>query len=270
MDFVEFCPCASSKPCHKAVEPRLVMPVKRIGLVLFCAAWGAVAANYSSGNNQCRLLTKCWTAQNFLIQKWQDRPTCAKSKKLSRTYISMYKSCRICTSMDITTNIIAAVMGKGLDENWSVRLWVKIHLHRWPAVAWTPSVVCAKYCGRPQQHWHHDTCGMAVVSLKCAAALKQLPALVSFSCLPVYLGLWFKWFKYPYHTLFLYFQTLWHRFLFRMSSFQGPKYFALQGFDCITFQLEVTGYESSCAYLVWHARTTMMVEITIIQYMLTQ
>ena len=31
--------------------------------------------------------------------------------------------------------------------------------------------MCAKYCGRPQQHRHHDACGVVVVSLKCAAAL---------------------------------------------------------------------------------------------------
>ena len=75
--------------------------------------------------------------------------------------------CRICTA-----ELIAAGDGKGARMR-SVRLWVKIHRHRRSAVAWALSLVCAKDCGRPQQHWRHGTCGVAVVSLKCATALKS-------------------------------------------------------------------------------------------------
>ena len=56
----------------------------------------------------------------------------------------------------------------------SVRLWVKIHLHPdWLLLECCRLCVCAKYCGRPLQNLHHDVCGMAVVSLKCAADLRR-------------------------------------------------------------------------------------------------
>ena len=69
--------------------------------------------------SQCRLPTKRHT-QNSLIQKWWDGLTCITSKKLSRMYTSKCKSCRIYTSMDITTETIAAVMGKGQDDKCEV------------------------------------------------------------------------------------------------------------------------------------------------------
>ena len=54
--------------------------------------------------------------------------------------------------MDITTKMIAAAMGKGWD------------------VAWALSLVCAKSCGKPQKHWCHDACGVAVALLKRVVA----------------------------------------------------------------------------------------------------
>ena len=53
----------------------------------------------------------------------------------------------------------------------SVRSWIKTHLHCRSAVTLALSLVCVKNCGRPQQYWCHDACGMALVSLECVATL---------------------------------------------------------------------------------------------------
>ena len=55
----------------------------------------------------------------------------------------------------------------------SLTFLVKIRLYRPPAVAWAVSLVCAKFCGRPQQRWRHDPCGVAVVSLECTAGFSS-------------------------------------------------------------------------------------------------
>ena len=91
-----------------------------IRLLLFPAVCTAVAANHSIDNSQCRLLTVWWTALKSLIKKWWEKYTCVKSEKSSGRYTSMYKSMYVYTSMDITTELIAAMMGKGRDDTREV------------------------------------------------------------------------------------------------------------------------------------------------------
>lgn len=62
---------------------------KRIGLVLCPLARSAIAANHSTDNSWCRLLSRWQTVRNSPIQKWREKLTWIKSKKSSRTYTSM-------------------------------------------------------------------------------------------------------------------------------------------------------------------------------------
>ena len=75
-----------------ALEQPQVTCVERVGPVLFCAVCGSVAAHHSSDNSRNRLLTKWWTAQSSLIEKWRDKLACIKSEKSSRICTSMYQS----------------------------------------------------------------------------------------------------------------------------------------------------------------------------------
>ena len=89
-DFVEFFPCASSKPRHKALlgcgaAADDACGKDRTGPVL-C---DCVAACHSSDNSLHRLLTKWRTVRSFFIKNWQDKLTCINSEKASRINISM-------------------------------------------------------------------------------------------------------------------------------------------------------------------------------------
>ena len=104
--------------------------------------------------------------------------SCIKNSKMNwsvskpRIYTSMYRSSREHTS--------PCILQPGqLLWRWervgvtSARLRVKIHLHHKMAITWGIGLVCVKCCGKPQQHWCHDTCGAACVSLGCVPALRS-------------------------------------------------------------------------------------------------
>ena len=155
-DFVEFFPCASSKPCHRAVEQPLVTHVERIGRVLFPVACSAVAANHSS--------EKSWqTTQNSLIKNGEMKWPALKAKN-HLLYIPPWINHMGHTPPWIL-QLRRMLQWRERDGMVSVRLWVKIHLHHWLAATWAQLLMCAKHCGRPKQHWCHDDWGVAVVSL---------------------------------------------------------------------------------------------------------
>ena len=96
------------------------MHVQRIGPVLLCATRGFVAANHSLDNSRLGLMTKWQTLQNSMIQNWRDRLTCITSEKSCRIYTFIYESCRIYTSMDITSEKITVLNGKGQGDKCKV------------------------------------------------------------------------------------------------------------------------------------------------------
>ena len=108
-------------------------------------------------------------------------------------------SCWTYTSMDITTELIAAAMGKGRGNKCEVV--GQDSFASLTSCCQALSHVCAKYCGRPQQHWRHDTCGMAVVSLKCAAAMRTVRIHFSVRFLPCAVTLHPHWFNLWQFTL---------------------------------------------------------------------
>ena len=94
-DFVEFSMCARSKPHHKArlgcgAATGDVCGTGRTSPVL-CSVWLCCSPSQLR-QQRSRLLTKWWTAQSSLIEKWRDKLACIKSEKSSRIYTSMYQS----------------------------------------------------------------------------------------------------------------------------------------------------------------------------------
>ena len=175
------------------------MHVERVGSVLFCAACSFAAANHSLDNSQCRLLTKWRTAWSSLIHKWRDELTCIKSEKSSRIYTSMLgQGWRVYACWGVTHHLhfwqndnVEYTPPWILQLSWSLQWRERAGMISMrvmgqdsfasPAVTWAMSLVCAKHCGRPQQHCHHDASGVAMVSLKCVVALSRL---THWACVP--------------------------------------------------------------------------------------
>ena len=118
---------SNATKCYLAVERPRVTHVERIGSVLFHSAFDSVVAIQwltarTTDNSQCRLLTKWQTVQSSLIKKWWDKLTCIHLEftppciDQCRIYIYLY----IYTSINITTEVTAVVMGKGWDHKCAV------------------------------------------------------------------------------------------------------------------------------------------------------
>ena len=135
-----------------------------IGLVLFLAVCGTVAANHSLDNSRLGLMTKWQTLQNSMIQNWRDRLTCITSEKSCRIYTFIYESCRIYTSMDITSEKITVLNGKGQGDKCKV-----VGQNSFA------SPTSCRLCVWSTVVGHSDTIVMMpVVSFKCAVAFSDL------------------------------------------------------------------------------------------------
>jgi len=117
-----------------------------------CSEWRAVEA--SPRAKQCRL-TQWQISRRSLIQKWWEQLTWIKTEKLLRTH----------TSLSILW-LVWLIWWWARAGKISARLLVKVHLHCQMPVALAcyscvPGSCGLGSCVKPQQHWHHDTCGMA-------------------------------------------------------------------------------------------------------------
>ena len=108
---------------YLAVERPQVTRVERIGPVLFCAACSCVAANHSSDISRHKLLTKWRTAWSPILKarnRQEYTPPCIIQYRIYTSWI--FEPRRSLRRWERVGMI-------------RVRLWVKMYLHRRPAVA---------------------------------------------------------------------------------------------------------------------------------------
>ena len=140
---------------HKATHMEV------IGLVIFCMACGAAAVNYSTANS------------------WLGISKTAGCVELSDSEMARQKTNRFVSKPinHLEHTSPCTLQSRQLLQWWErvreKRLWVKVRVHYWTAITWSLLLVCAMHCGREQPQWHHDTCGMACVSLMDVLALKH-------------------------------------------------------------------------------------------------